>query len=211
MSKVKICGITNAQDALWAANLGADFIGLNFYSESPRKVSLKHAKELVSQLPPFLKAVGLFVNAPLSDIETAVRKVPLSMIQLHGDESVEFSQSVKNLGVTVIKVFRLQAPIDPAALAPYSSIVDYFLFDKYSDQLQGGTGEVFDWTWIDRNALSGKPWFLAGGLTPENVEAAIKQTQAPFVDVCSGVEHTPKRKDYEKMKAFIQMAKSIRV
>ena len=210
MVKVKICGITNAQDALWAANLGADYIGLNFYSESSRKVSVKHAKELVAQLPPFVMAVGLFVNEEPKVIEKIMKSVPLKAVQLHGQESPEFCASIKALGAIVIKVFRLQGTLDPVSLEPYYPYVDYYLFDTYSSQTQGGTGEVFDWAWIQNISTISKPWFLAGGLTAENVIEAIKQTHAGHVDVCSGIERSPTRKDYDAMKHFIQSVKALR-
>src|SRR6266849_2525617 len=99
MPKVKICGITNAQDALWAANLGADFIGLNFSSQSPRKVSVKHAKELAAQIPPFVAVVGVFVDEPLESIAKIIKNVPLKMVQLHGTETPDYCAQVKALGV----------------------------------------------------------------------------------------------------------------
>ena len=208
MPKVKICGITNAPDALWAANLGADFIGLNFYSQSPRKVSLKHAKELAGQIPPFVTVVGLFVDEPFASLTKTVKDVPLKMVQLHGTETPDYVQQVKSLGVKVSKAIRLHKPLEAADTAPYEATVDYYLFDTYSPDMAGGTGEVFNWDWLAGAGHLTKPWFLAGGLTPENVKDALKISKASFVDVCSGVEKTPTRKDYEKMKTFIQRAKS---
>lgn len=210
MSKVKICGITNAPDALWVVNLGADMMGLNFYAQSPRKVSVKHAKELIAQIPPFVSVVGVFVDEPIESILKIIRNVPLKMVQLHGSESPDYCAQVRALGVKVTKVFRLQQPLDPAMLAPYEADTDFYLFDNFSDTQMGGTGEAFTWEWLQPAATLTKPWFLAGGLTPENVGNAVKTSHAPYVDVCSGVEKSPTRKDYEKMKAFIQSAKSIR-
>lgn len=210
MTKVKVCGLTNAQDALWAANLGADFIGLNFYPESPRKVSVKHAKELAAQIPPFVTVVGLFVDEAPEAIAKLVKSVPLKAVQLHGNESPEVVQAVKALGVKVIKALRLQAPLDPAAVSAYAPHVDYFLLDHHRDDLFGGTGETFDWSWAQNATSLGKPWFLAGGLTPSNVAKAIQETHPFGVDVCSGVERSQTRKDYEAMKAFIQAARSMK-
>ena len=210
MPKVKICGITNAQDALWAANLGADFIGLNFYAQSPRKVSVKHAKELASQLPPFVTAVGIFVDEPFESLAKIVKSVPLKMVQLHGSEDAEYCRQVKALGVRVSKALRLQKPLEAADTAPYENDVDYFLFDTFSADSAGGTGQTFDWEWLAASSQLVKPWFLAGGLTPANVLEAVKKTHAPLVDVSSGVEKSPTRKDYEAMKTFIQVAKSLR-
>src|SRR5690348_1216281 len=112
MIKVKICGITNNQDALWAANLGADFIGLNFYSQSPRKVSSKHAKEIAAQIPPFVTAVGIFVDEPLESLAKLVKSVPLKAVQLHGNEATGYCQSVKDLGVKVIKALGVEKPLE---------------------------------------------------------------------------------------------------
>jgi phosphoribosylanthranilate isomerase len=210
MPKVKICGITNAQDALWAANLGADFIGLNFYPQSPRKVSAKHAKELAAQIPPFVSVVGVFVDEPLESLAKLVKSVPLKIVQLHGQETPEYCKSVKALGVRVSKVFRLVRPLDLSELTPYEEAVDYFLFDSHSDAALGGTGETFAWEWMKGAEQLTKPFFLAGGLRPDNILEAIKTVHPPMVDVCSGVEKSPTRKDYEVMKQFIQSAKSIR-
>ena len=210
MSKVKICGITNAQDALWAANLGVDFIGLNFFGQSPRKVSVKHAKDLMSQIPPFVTVVGLFVDEPGESVAKIVKSLSLKMVQFHGQEPPDYCAEAMALGVKVIKALRLQKALEPSDLAPYEHAVDYFLFDSYSPDMAGGVGEAFNWDWLAAAAPLTKPWFLAGGLTPENVREAIKKTNAPMVDVCSGVERAPTRKDYESMKKFIQLAKSIR-
>src|SRR6185437_7792604 len=103
--KVKICGVTNSQDALWAANLGADYIGLNFYAPSARKVSAKHAREIIAQIPPFVSVVGLFVDEPLASLEKMIRSVPFKMVQLHGSESPDYCRSAQALGVRVIKAF----------------------------------------------------------------------------------------------------------
>lgn len=207
MAKVKICGITNAQDALWAVNLGVDFLGLNFYSQSPRKVSVKHAKDLLAQIPPFIKTVGVFVDEPIETLKKTIQATGLKWVQLHGSESPETVQQAKDLGVTVIKVIPVEKPLEAADVAPYQDSVDYFMFDHRTPELPGGTGEAFDWEWIQNVSFVTKPWFLAGGLKPDNVGKAIKQTQAAFIDVCSGVEKTPKTKDYEKMKAFVQAAR----
>ena len=210
MPKVKICGITNAQDALWAANLGADMIGLNFYGQSPRKVSVKHAKELVSQIPPFVTVVGIFVDEPLESLTKIAKSVPLKMVQLHGAETPDYCRQVQALGIKVIKALRLQKPLEESDTAPFEPVVDYLMFDSYSADSAGGTGETFSWDWLQSAARLPKPWFLAGGLNASNVKEVIKVIQPVFVDVCSGVEKSPTRKDYEAMKSFIQTAKSIR-
>ena len=210
MSKVNICGITNHEDALWASNLGADFVGLNFYPESPRKVSVKHAMAIVDKVPGFMTIVGVFVDEPIDSLKKIVTKVPLRWVQLHGTETAEYCRDVKALGVHVIKVLRLTKPLEAADTDPYLSVVDSFMFDSYSPEIPGGTGETFNWEWLAPAASLTVPWFLAGGLTASNVAEAIKAAHPPCVDVCSGVERSPTRKDYEAMKSFIQAAKSIR-
>jgi phosphoribosylanthranilate isomerase len=210
MIKIKICGVTNTQDALWAANLGADYVGLNFYPASPRKISAKNAREIAAKLPPFVTAVGIFVNEALPAIAKLVKSTPLKAVQLHGQETPVFCRQVKALGVQVIKAIALQGPLDPSELAAYSDSVDLFLFDHSSGQAPGGTGETFDWTWLQAAGDLGKPWLLAGGLTPDNIGEAIKTTHPPAVDVCSGVERLPSRKDFEAMKRFIQNVRSVR-
>ena len=210
MPKIKICGITNHQDALWAANLGADFIGLNFYPESPRKVSTKNAMAIIDQTPSFMSVVGVFVDEPAASIKKLIEKVPLRWVQLHGNESPEYCRDIQTTKAKVIKVLRLTKPLEAADTEPYEDACDFFMFDTHSPVAPGGTGETFNWDWLAGTATLVKPWFLAGGLTPDNIADAIKKTHAPYVDVCSGVEKSPTRKDYDKMKNFIQTGKSIR-
>ncbi len=210
MIKVKICGVTNSQDALWAANLGADYIGLNFYPHSPRKISPKHANEIAAQIPPFVTTVGVFVDEDATTIAKLVKTIPLKAVQLHGNESADFCRAIKELGVKIIKVVRIQKALEISELEPFLEVADFFLFDHFSEEAVGGTGQFFDWSWINAAAGLSKPWFLAGGLTPQNVAHAIKETHPPAVDVCSGVERLPTRKDYEAMKTFIQTVKAVR-
>jgi len=210
MIKVKICGVTNAQDALWAANLGADYVGLNFYPPSPRKISNRHAKELAAQIPPFVTLVGIFVDEPIESIAKLVKSVPLRTVQLHGHETPEACAAARALGVKVIKAIGVRQPLQPSDVEPYQDNVDFFLFDNPGDSLPGGTGETFNWEWLQAIPFVQKPWFLAGGLNPDNIADAIKQAHPPAVDVCSGVERLPTRKDYDAMKRFIQRVKSVR-
>lgn len=210
MTKIKICGITNLEDALWAANLGADYVGLNFYPASPRKVSAKQAKTIASQLPPFVAVAGIFVNEELTVIAKLVKSTPLKAVQLHGEETPDFCRSVKALGVQVIKAVRLDKPLEPPELEAYAEAVDFFLFDHLSEEAPGGTGIPFDWTWLAKASELRKPWFLAGGLSPDNVSEAVRQTHPPAVDVCSGVERLPTRKDYDAMKRFIQAVRAVK-
>jgi phosphoribosylanthranilate isomerase len=171
---------------------------------------VKHAKELAAQTPPFVAVAGVFVDEPFESLAKIVKSVPLKIAQLHGAETPDYCRQVKALGIKVIKALRLQKPLEAADTAPYEGAVDFFMFDTYSPDTAGGTGETFNWDWLQAAAQLAEPWFLAGGLNPGNILEAVKKLHPPMVDACSGVEKSPTRKDYEAMKAFIQAAKSIR-
>jgi len=236
MLKIKICGITNRQDALWITNMGADYIGLNFYSGSPRKISIKYARELVNALPPFILSVGVFVNHPIEDIKKILKKCPLKLLQVHGDETVDYCGELKALNLPVIKAFRIGDESDLEQITGYKDVCDYILLDKKTKDkpvetetdsdtqdggqttseepskeeqatLFGGTGETFDWDLAVKAKDFGKPIFLAGGLNPENITEAIEKVRPFAVDAASGVEKSPKRKDFDKVKDFINKAK----
>lgn len=209
MVKVKICGVTCKEDATWAVNLGADFIGFNFYKDSPRKVSLSYAQELVAVLPPFVFAVGVFVNDDIKNVVKIAEKLHLSLVQLHGDESLDFCKQVKEAmpEIKIVKAFRLENENSLTALETYTA-ADYFLLDAFVAGSPGGTGQGFDWNLAKQAKNFGKPIFLAGGLNPDNVGEAVEKVKPFAVDVASGVERSPKRKDYEKMKEFITKAKA---
>jgi len=211
--KVKICGLTNKEDAIWAINYGADYVGLNFFKESPRHISIATASKWVAELPPFASTVGIFVNAETEEIVKTLSKIPLKGVQFHGDETPEYLSSlkekIKGSGRTpfFIKAFRMADESSLTALDAYLDVVDYFLLDSCVQDQVGGTGVRFNWDLAIKAKDLGKPIILAGGLTPDNVKEAIKKV-APFaVDVASGVEKSPKRKDLEKLKNFITIAK----
>ena len=210
MVKIKICGITCAQDATWAANLGADFIGLNFYKDSPRKVSPQNALEILKEIPPFVSSVGVFVNEDGKNLVKLVKKMNLALVQLHGEETVEYCQQLKEVipGIKLIKAFRIKDETVIESMKPYLEIADYFLLDAYVEDVAGGTGATFNWDLAVKAKELGKPVFLAGGLTPENVQEAVDKAKPFAVDVASGIERSPKRKDYDKMKDFINKAKT---
>ncbi len=211
MVKVKICGITNFDDALLAANLGADFIGLNFYKESPRKVLVKNAKEIVSKMPPFVSTVGVFVDEVMEELVKTAKKVPLKYIQLHGSETPEYcAAAAQATGLPVIKAIRVYDEKSIEAMAPYVESVSYFLLDAYVPGEPGGTGEVFNWDLAVKAKELGKPVFLAGGLTPDNLTEAILKTQPFAVDAASGVERLERRKDYDKLNKFIRAARGLK-
>jgi phosphoribosylanthranilate isomerase len=212
MAKAKICGITNKDDAVWALNYGADYIGVNFWKDSKRHVTVKTASAWIGELPGFAAIVGVFVDATADDIVRAVKECRLKGIQLHGNETAADIAALKvalaGAGLTpfVIKALRIQDAASLKQADAFADVVDYFLLDALVADEAGGTGQRFDWKLLQDVALP-KPFFLAGGLTPDNVKEAIKLA-APFaVDVASGVETTPRKKSAEKMRDFIQYAK----
>ncbi|MDD5354736.1 MAG: phosphoribosylanthranilate isomerase, partial [bacterium] len=195
MVKIKICGITCAQDATWAANLGADFIGLNFFKDSPRKISPQNALEILKEIPPFVSSVGVFVNEDIKNIVKLVKKLSLSLVQLHGEETVEYCRQIKEAvpGIKIIKAFRIKDETVFDSMRPYLEIADYFLLDVYVEGIAGGTGATFNWDLALKAKELGKPIFLAGGLTPENVQEAVDKAKPFAADVASGIERSPKR------------------
>jgi phosphoribosylanthranilate isomerase len=202
-TRIKICGITRAQDARTAAELGADAIGLVFYPPSPRNVSLVQARAIIAQLPPFVTVVGLFVDPSREQVEAALRACSINLLQFHGDEAPEFCGG---FGLPYIKAARVRADADLVQyLSPYSAAQGWLL-DAYHDGLYGGTGACFDWNLIPRGLA--RPVILSGGLTPENVGAAVRQVGPWAVDVSSGVEATKGIKDAAKIAAFIAGVKN---
>ena len=201
--KVKICGITNLPDGLAAAEAGADALGFVFYDQSPRHVSIPAAAELIRQLPPFVLKVGVFVNAPEDLVLRAGRECGLNLLQFHGDEPPHYCVQ---FGLMSMKAFRIRDAASLRALRDYPT--DAWLLDAYSPGKLGGTGETFNWDLALEARTLGRPVFLAGGLTPENVAEAVQRAQPYGVDVSSGVEAAPGRKDHAKVRAFIKAAKS---
>jgi len=201
--KVKICGITNLPDGMAAAEAGADALGFVFYDQSPRHISVEGAAALIRQLPPFVMKVGVFVNAPADLVLRAVRECGLNLLQFHGDEPPEYCLQ---FGLMSMKAFRIRDAASLQALHRYST--DAWLLDAYSPGKPGGTGETFNWDLALQARSLGRPIFLAGGLTPENVATAVQRAQPYGVDVSSGVETAPGRKDPAKVRDFIQAAKA---
>jgi len=198
-TRIKICGITNIDDALQATELGADAIGLVFYAQSPRCVTPLQAQKIIAALPPFITTVGLFVDASAETIAQVLAQVPLDLLQFHGNES---PAKCRNNPRPYIKAIRMQPQLDiPTAIASYPD-ARAILLDAYHPQQAGGTGTVFDWRLVPKNCS--KPLILAGGLNPANVAQAIRVVKPYAVDVSSGVEASPGIKDREKLKAFIQ-------
>jgi phosphoribosylanthranilate isomerase len=198
----KICGITRVEDALAAAAAGADAIGLVFYAKSPRAVSVAQAQQIIAALPPFVTTVGLFVDMPRAELQQILAQVPLDLLQFHGDESVE---QCEGYGRPYIKALRVKAGDDIAAqMARYPS-TSGVLLDTFVEGVPGGTGLAFDWSLVP--AELPKPVILAGGLTPDNVAAAIAQVRPYAVDISGGVESAKGIKDADKVRAFIRAAR----
>jgi phosphoribosylanthranilate isomerase len=199
--QVKICGITNLADGLAAAQAGADALGFVFYEPSPRSVSFETAAQIIRQLPPLLVKVGVFVNAPEEQVWRAVRECGLSLLQFHGDETPDYCLQ---FGLLSMKAFRIRDAASLQALTAYPT--DAWLLDAYTPGRLGGTGEPFNWDLAIEARKLGRPIFLAGGLTPETVGEAVRRVRPYGVDVSSGVEAVPGKKDLAKVRAFIQAA-----
>jgi phosphoribosylanthranilate isomerase len=200
--KVKICGITSVADGQAAAAAGADMIGLMFYERSPRHLSLAAAAEIARALPPFVVKVGVFVNPPADLVLRAIGECGVSLLQFHGEETPEFCTQ---FGAMSMKAFRVRDAGSLAALPRYQT--DAWLLDAFSPDAHGGTGAKFNWDLAIEAMELGRPIFLAGGLTPENVAEAVRTVQPYGVDVSSGVESAPGKKDHAKVRAFVQAAK----
>lgn|SRR5574341_47049 len=197
MVKIKICGITNLDDALAAEEFGADAVGFNFYKKSPRYVAPEKAAEIIAQLPPFILPVGIFMNEREEHIREIMALTCIQAVQLHGDESPEFCQ---RFGNHVIKAFQVKSKESLETMSHYR--VSAYLLDSYKDGLRGGTGTTFDWHLAVVAKTFGRV-ILAGGLTPENAAEAVKLVQPYGVDVAGGVEKEKGAKDHAKMKKFI--------
>lgn len=200
--RIKICGITRVEDALAAAYAGADAIGLVFYSKSPRAVSVRQARTIVAELPPFVTTVGLLVNSSPCEINEILDAVPLDMLQFHGDETAEQCSGFHR---PYLKALRVRAGDDIAALVAGYPEAAGILLDTYVAGVPGGTGKAFDWSLVPAGLP--RPIVLAGGLTCANVRSAIDQVRPYAVDVSGGVEVAKGIKDAAKISAFIRACK----
>jgi len=197
MVKIKICGITNIDDAMASVDLGADALGFNFYKKSPRYIEPEKAAEIIAQLPPFIVPVAVFVNEREEKIREALTASCIHGVQFHGDETPEFCQ---RFGNHVIKAFQVKDKESLKHMSHYR--VSAYLLDSYREDLRGGTGETFDWHLAVVAKTFGKI-ILAGGLNPDNVAEAVKLVQPYGVDVAGGVEREKGCKDHAKLKKFI--------
>lgn len=206
MTKVKICGITNLEDALVSVKFGADALGFNFYAKSPRYISPENAREITEQLPPEILKVGVFVNESLEKIVGIAEIAKLDALQLHGEETPEYAKELKlKTNLEIIKAFRVSPEFAPEDVLQYET--GAILLDAYNPKEHGGTGETFDWEIAKKVQEIFPKMYLAGGLAPENIADVILQVKPFAVDACSCLELTKGRKDITKLAVFIANAK----
>ena len=206
MTFIKICGITNVDDALAAVAAGADALGFNFFKPSPRYVTPQTAREIVKQLPLSVLTVGVFVNEESPEsVRSIANDAGVTALQLHGDESPSYCRELANR--YVIKTLSVSNDFEIQMVQAYE--VQAIMLDTKHSALRGGTGRVFDWS-IAREVNHVVPkLFLAGGLSPENIDEAIETVRPYAVDACSALEDEPGRKNHERMRAFVEMARSV--
>ncbi len=202
--KVKICGITNFEDAEISVDAGCDALGFIFYRQSPRYISPEKAAEIISKLPRYIAKIGVFVNAREKNIKNIAKLCKLDMLQFHGNETVKFCNRFKKY--KIIKVFKVKDRLDIKVALKYQPFA--YMFDTLSKMKFGGTGESFDWKLVRHTDCLKKPVFLSGGLSQKNVKGAIKAAHPGWVDTCSLLENQPGKKDPEKVTKFIKAAKS---
>lgn len=198
-TRIKVCGMTKVKEAEGAVNAGVDALGFIFAEASPRYVNPEKVKEIVKKLPPFVDAVGVFVDEDAEVVDEIVQYCGLTVAQLHGSESPTYCADIS---CRVVKAFRIKPESAHSEKEPYYDpyygVVNGFLLDTYHEKIAGGTGKTFDWKLLENMRPPG-PLILAGGLTPENVRQAILETMPFAVDINSGVEFEPGRKDVEKL------------
>ncbi|OGX15370.1 MAG: hypothetical protein A2166_04525 [Omnitrophica WOR_2 bacterium RBG_13_41_10] len=203
MVKVKICGITNWEDAVASVACGCDALGFVFYKKSPRYISPKNAQKIIRLLPENILKAGVFVNAQEKTIKDIARKCKLNALQFHGDESAQFCRKFKNY--KIIKAFRVKDKLDLENIKKYR--VSAYLFDTFIKSKIGGTGKKFDWKLLKQLKNTKRPVFLSGGLNEKNVAEAIKYLRPSWVDVSSSLESWPGKKDPKKIQRFINAVK----
>ena len=198
-TRIKVCGMREMAEVAEVVAAGVDAIGLIFVAKSPRYIEPERAREIVKSLPPFVDAVGVFVDQEAAVVNEIVRYCGLTKVQLHGAESPSYCAEI---ACRVMKVFRVRESLTTEDLAPYAGEVSAFLFDTFHEKNAGGTGQAFDWGLLEKLS-SPRPVVLAGGLTPDNVGEAVRLVRPFAVDLNSGVEFEPGRKDLDKVRAAI--------
>ena len=203
MTLIKICGITNLDDAHAAVAAGADILGFNFYKPSPRYIAPESAREIINTLPDSILTVGVFVNEPSPDaVRSIADQAGVKSVQLHGDESPDYCRTLDS----VIKTFSVSDNFDINQIHAYE--VDAIMLDTKDNRLRGGTGRVFDWSIAQQVSGLVSKLYLAGGLSPENVAEAIALVQPYAVDTCSAVEEKPGVKNHERIRVFVNAVRS---
>ncbi|MGB9181929.1 MAG: phosphoribosylanthranilate isomerase [Pyrinomonadaceae bacterium] len=204
MVKVKVCGITNLEDALCTIEAGADALGFNFYRKSVRYIEPEAARRIIEELPLTVQCVGVFVNEETPEmVARLASRAGVTAVQLHGDETPEFCHALSER--FIIKALRVGVDFEPESACEYK--VDAILLDAFARESRGGTGRVIDWTIARRVRELVPKLFLAGGLSPDNVAAAVATVNPYAVDACSSLEHAPGRKDHARLRAFINEVK----
>ena len=198
-TRIKVCGITDLADLVHAVSAGVDGLGFIFAENSPRRVGPEKARELIKSVPPFVDAVGVFVNEDPDVVTDIIKYCGLTMVQLHGQESVDYCRLMP---VRVVKSFAVNPDTDGTEIAVYSDVAAGYLLDTYHQSMAGGTGQTFDWGLVENLRIPG-PVLLAGGLGPENVAEAIRAVRPFAVDVNSGVETSPGCKDHDKITELV--------
>jgi phosphoribosylanthranilate isomerase len=208
MTKIKICGITNLDDALFAARAGADALGFNFYEKSPRYITRGDAAAIIKQLPDNILRVGVFVNEKVENIAEIVSIASIDAVQLHGEETTEFVEELnEHISQWVIKAFRVYPGFDPDNVLAFK--MDTIFLDTFSSREFGGTGESFNWEIAKKIQELGRKIYLAGGLSPENVADAVRFVRPYGVDACSCLEREKGLKDNLRVRAFIEAVKGV--
>ena len=202
--KVKICGITNYEDAMAAVDMGADLLGFNFYPKSPRYITTEEATKIINKLPGFIDIAGVFVNASFEQIQEVINQCQLNWVQLHGDEDPQFCQQFDSLNIKTMKALRVKDRKDVEKADSF--FTDAILLDAYHPEKYGGTGESFNWSIIGNIH---RRTFLAGGINPDNAAKTI-QPGIYGIDVCSGIESEPGKKDKKLMKKLFENIRHLR-
>lgn len=208
--RIKICGMTRLEDALCAVEAGVDALGFIFYEKSPRAIDPEAARRIIEHLPPFVDAVGVFVNKELHEAAAIIRDCRLGYAQLHGSEPPEYCRDLAHntAPCRLLKAFRVGSHSTAAEIAPYNDCVQGFLLDTYQKSAAGGTGESFDWSIIDRLHLA-RPLLLAGGLGLDNIRTALESVRPYGVDANSGLETAPGVKDHDRIRRFISLVRAV--
>lgn len=205
MVKIKICGITNKIDAINAAALGVDMLGFVFYDKSKRYVKQAVVRDIINELPPYIAKAGVFVDEDKNKVIEIAQDCSLDMLQFHGEEAIDYCDSFKE-SYKVIKAFRIKDKGSLKGINDYN--VDFYMLDTYSPESAGGTGKSFNWKLIEGFEFL-KPVILSGGITPDNVVQAIETVSPYGIDVSSGVEKSPGKKDIDLMKKLVEKIRSI--